>query len=130
MLADMAIGTEAARGLVWRSAWAKDVGERNSTNICDIRLTSAFYASMAKAFASKTAVENANLGVQGKPSLVGADISLWWRRFQHRDAHGEALQRRQNLRIVSVVSSKSKSARANRIPHVFLDEGEYSSLHF
>lgn len=25
----------------------------------------AFYASMAKAFAGKTAVENANLGVQG-----------------------------------------------------------------
>nr|XP_031863514.1 uncharacterized protein CI109_000764 [Kwoniella shandongensis]KAA5530586.1 hypothetical protein CI109_000764 [Kwoniella shandongensis] len=53
MLADMAIGAEAARGLVWRAAWAKDSGERNT-----------FYASMAKAFASKTAVENANLGVQ------------------------------------------------------------------
>ncbi|OCF44130.1 acyl-CoA dehydrogenase [Kwoniella heveanensis CBS 569] len=53
MLADMAIGAEAARGLVWRAAWAKDCGERNT-----------FYASMAKAFASKTAVENANLGVQ------------------------------------------------------------------
>ncbi|GFZ52051.1 hypothetical protein JCM24511_09823 [Saitozyma sp. JCM 24511] len=53
MLADMAIGAEAARNLVWKSAWAKDCGERNT-----------FYASMAKAFASKTAVENANLGVQ------------------------------------------------------------------
>ncbi|WVQ93683.1 hypothetical protein IAU59_000759 [Kwoniella sp. CBS 9459] len=53
MLADMAIGAEAARGLVWRAAWAKDCGERNT-----------FHASMAKAFASKTAVENANLGVQ------------------------------------------------------------------
>ncbi|CAD6575070.1 MAG: hypothetical protein TREMPRED_001294 [Tremellales sp. Tagirdzhanova-0007] len=53
MLADMAISVEAARGLVWRSAWAKDCGERNT-----------FYASMAKAFASKAAVENANLGVQ------------------------------------------------------------------
>ncbi|WWD08999.1 hypothetical protein V865_007114 [Kwoniella europaea PYCC6329] len=53
MLADMAIGAEAARGLVWRAAWAKDCGERNT-----------FYASMAKAFASKTAVENSNLGVQ------------------------------------------------------------------
>ena len=30
MLADMAIGVEAARGLVWRAAWAKDSGERNS----------------------------------------------------------------------------------------------------
>ncbi|WVQ80845.1 hypothetical protein IAT38_002952 [Cryptococcus sp. DSM 104549] len=53
MLADMAIGVEAARGLVWRSAWTKDAGQRNT-----------FYASMAKAFAGKTAVENANLGVQ------------------------------------------------------------------
>jgi acyl-CoA dehydrogenase len=30
MLADMAIGVEAARGLVWKSAWMKDNGERNS----------------------------------------------------------------------------------------------------
>src|SRR3954464_14839915 len=29
MLADMAIGAEAARGLVWKSAWMKDAGERN-----------------------------------------------------------------------------------------------------
>ena len=34
MLADMAIGAEAARGLVWRSAWAKDAGERNSASTC------------------------------------------------------------------------------------------------
>ncbi|OXB38232.1 acyl-CoA dehydrogenase [Cryptococcus neoformans] len=53
MLADMAIGVEAARGLVWKAAWAKDCKQRNT-----------FYASMAKAFAGKTAVENANLGVQ------------------------------------------------------------------
>jgi acyl-CoA dehydrogenase len=30
MLAEMAIGAEAARGLVWKSAWMKDAGERNS----------------------------------------------------------------------------------------------------
>jgi acyl-CoA dehydrogenase len=30
MLADMAINAEAARALVWRSAWAKDAGQRNS----------------------------------------------------------------------------------------------------
>ncbi|KAL7418742.1 hypothetical protein Q5752_006425 [Cryptotrichosporon argae] len=53
MLADMAINVEAARGLVWRAAWTKDAGERNT-----------FYASMAKAYASKAAVENSNLGVQ------------------------------------------------------------------
>ncbi|QRV85664.1 acyl-CoA dehydrogenase [Ceratobasidium sp. AG-Ba] len=53
MLADMAIQTEASRALVWKAAWAKDVGERNT-----------FYASMAKTMASRTAVENANLAVQ------------------------------------------------------------------
>lgn len=53
MLADMAIGVEASRGLVWKSAWMKDSGERNT-----------FHASMAKALASETAVKNANLGVQ------------------------------------------------------------------
>ncbi|ODN88111.1 acyl-CoA dehydrogenase [Cryptococcus wingfieldii CBS 7118] len=53
MLADMSIGVEAARALVWKAAWAKDAGQRNT-----------FYASMAKAFAGQTAVQNANLGVQ------------------------------------------------------------------
>ncbi|ORY34223.1 acyl-CoA dehydrogenase/oxidase [Naematelia encephala] len=53
MLADMAIGAEAARNLVWKAAWAKDSGQKNT-----------FYASVAKTFAGKTAVENANLGVQ------------------------------------------------------------------
>ncbi|KAB5587980.1 Acyl-CoA dehydrogenase [Ceratobasidium theobromae] len=53
MLADMAIQTEAARVLVWKAAWSKDAGQRNT-----------FYASMAKTLASRTAVENANLAVQ------------------------------------------------------------------
>ncbi|KZO97848.1 acyl-CoA dehydrogenase NM domain-like protein [Calocera viscosa TUFC12733] len=53
MLADMAIQTEAARNLVWKSAWTKDAG-----------LPNTFYASMAKALASRAAVENANLAVQ------------------------------------------------------------------
>ncbi|KAG8781806.1 hypothetical protein FRC12_021495 [Ceratobasidium sp. 428] len=53
MLADMAIQTEASRALVWKAAWAKDAGQRNT-----------FYASMAKTMASRTAVENANLAVQ------------------------------------------------------------------
>lgn len=75
MLADMAIGVEAARGLVWKAAWAKDCMQRNSTSsfiftgaqavhVFQLNIL-AFYASMAKAFAGKTAVENANLGVQG-----------------------------------------------------------------
>ncbi|KAI9635702.1 acyl-CoA dehydrogenase/oxidase [Dioszegia hungarica] len=53
LLADMAIAAEAARALVWKAAWAKDAGERNT-----------FYASMAKAFAGKAAVDNANNAVQ------------------------------------------------------------------
>lgn len=36
MLADMAINVEAARSLVWKSAWAKDSGERNSAYACEI----------------------------------------------------------------------------------------------
>ncbi|KAG8735644.1 hypothetical protein FRC10_010333 [Ceratobasidium sp. 414] len=53
MLADMAIQTEASRALVWKAAWTKDAGQRNT-----------LYASMAKTMASRTAVENANLAVQ------------------------------------------------------------------
>ncbi|EJU05312.1 acyl-CoA dehydrogenase NM domain-like protein [Dacryopinax primogenitus] len=53
ILADMAIQTEAARNLVWKSAWTKDAG-----------LPNTFYASIAKTFASRTAVENANQAVQ------------------------------------------------------------------
>jgi len=53
MLADMAIQTEASRALVWKAAWTKDAGQKNT-----------FYASMAKTLASRTAVENANLAVQ------------------------------------------------------------------
>lgn len=30
MLADMAIQTEASRALVWKAAWSKDAGQRNS----------------------------------------------------------------------------------------------------
>jgi acyl-CoA dehydrogenase len=30
MLADMAVNAEAARALVWKSAWVKDAGQRNS----------------------------------------------------------------------------------------------------
>lgn len=40
MLADMAIAAEAARGLVWRAAWAKDCGERNSVSRCPDGATS------------------------------------------------------------------------------------------
>ncbi|WFD32798.1 medium-chain acyl-CoA dehydrogenase [Malassezia sp. CBS 17886] len=53
MLADMQMAVEASRNLVWKSAWAKDQGQRNS-----------FWASMAKCTASRAAVSNADQAVQ------------------------------------------------------------------
>ncbi|PKI82531.1 hypothetical protein MVES_003487 [Malassezia vespertilionis] len=53
MLADMQMAVESSRNLVWKSAWAKDAGERNS-----------FWASMAKCMAGRAAVSNANDAVQ------------------------------------------------------------------
>ncbi|KAI5477589.1 medium-chain-acyl-CoA dehydrogenase [Pseudohyphozyma bogoriensis] len=53
MLADMAIGVESSRAMVWKAGWMKDQGQRNT-----------YYASIAKALASHHAVSNANLAVQ------------------------------------------------------------------
>jgi len=53
MLADMAIGVEASRGLVYKSAYLRDTGKRNT-----------YYASMAKAMASEVANKNAADAVQ------------------------------------------------------------------
>lgn len=53
LLADMAIRVESSRNLTWRAATTKDQGERNS-----------YMASVAKAFASNAAVQNANDAVQ------------------------------------------------------------------
>lgn len=53
MLAEMAIGVESSRAMVWKSAWMKDAGRKNT-----------YYASIAKALASHHAVSNANLAVQ------------------------------------------------------------------
>lgn len=53
MLADMAVGTDAARLLVWRVADLVDRGEKFSTE-----------ASMAKLYASENAVNAANLAIQ------------------------------------------------------------------
>jgi acyl-CoA dehydrogenase len=53
MLADMAMGVEASRGLVHKSAWIRDQGQRNT-----------YYASMAKAMASEVANKNAADAVQ------------------------------------------------------------------
>ncbi len=54
MLADMAIGVESSRAMVWKAATAKDAGDKRVT----------YYASIAKALASQHAVQNANLCVQ------------------------------------------------------------------
>jgi len=53
LLADMAIGVDASRHLVWRAAYEFDQGRKNT-----------FYASMAKALAGDTAVKNAVDAVQ------------------------------------------------------------------
>jgi acyl-CoA dehydrogenase len=53
MIADMAIEIEAARLLVWKSAWAVDAGERNTTA-----------AAFAKAFAADTAMKITTDAVQ------------------------------------------------------------------
>lgn len=53
MLADMAIGVECARLMVWRSARAYDEGKRNT-----------YYASIAKAYAGDVANKNAADAVQ------------------------------------------------------------------
>ncbi|KAH9813043.1 acyl-CoA dehydrogenase/oxidase [Melampsora americana] len=53
MLAEMTIGVEASRMMVWKSAFVKDIGQRNT-----------YYASIAKCMASEVAVKNAGLAVQ------------------------------------------------------------------
>jgi acyl-CoA dehydrogenase len=50
MLADMAINVEAARGLVWKSAWAKDAGEKNSRSRSPAELTSSFLCVHGQGF--------------------------------------------------------------------------------
>jgi butyryl-CoA dehydrogenase len=53
MIADMTVDTEAARALVWRAGWLKDVGRPSTTE-----------TSVAKLFATEAAVRNANLAIQ------------------------------------------------------------------
>ena len=53
MIADMAIELEAARLLVWKSAWSVDAGERNTTA-----------AAYAKAFAADTCMKLTTDAVQ------------------------------------------------------------------
>jgi alkylation response protein AidB-like acyl-CoA dehydrogenase len=53
MLADMAVQTQAARGLVWRAGWLKDQGRPNTTE-----------TSIAKLYATEAAVSCANTAIQ------------------------------------------------------------------
>jgi alkylation response protein AidB-like acyl-CoA dehydrogenase len=53
MLADMAVDTDAARGLVMRAAWLKDTGRPNTRE-----------TSTAKLFATEAAVRSANTAIQ------------------------------------------------------------------
>lgn len=55
MLADMAMGVEAARGLVWKSSSLR----YNTYKTSDEGQKNTYYASMAKAFASEVANKNA-----------------------------------------------------------------------
>lgn len=63
MLADMAIGIEAARLMTWRSAWEMDLGRRNS-----------YYASIAKTLASEIANKAAADAVQVCPVLSTLEL--------------------------------------------------------
>jgi alkylation response protein AidB-like acyl-CoA dehydrogenase len=53
LIADMIVQTEAARGLVWRAGWLKDVGRPNTTE-----------TSMAKLYATEASVQCANAAIQ------------------------------------------------------------------
>jgi butyryl-CoA dehydrogenase len=53
LIADQVLQTEAARGLVWRAGWLKDIGKPSTTE-----------TSMAKLYATEAAVECANKAIQ------------------------------------------------------------------
>lgn len=53
MLAEMTVGVESARAMVWKATYIKDTGHRNT-----------YYASIAKYLASEIAVRNAGMAVQ------------------------------------------------------------------
>jgi butyryl-CoA dehydrogenase len=53
MIADMVVETDAARALVWRAGWLKDLGKPNTTE-----------TSIAKLYATEAAVKCANAAIQ------------------------------------------------------------------
>ena len=71
MLADMKVKTDAARMLVWRSAWLKDGGGPNTLE-----------TSIAKLFATEAAVECANTAIQvhgGAGYVDDHPVERWFR---------------------------------------------------
>lgn len=67
-------GVESARAMVWKAAYMKDAGQRNSEqmrssfpgrpDLIHPLLSAAYYASIAKCLASEVAVRNAETAVQ------------------------------------------------------------------
>jgi butyryl-CoA dehydrogenase len=53
MIADMVVDTHAARSLVWKAAWLKDVGQPNTLE-----------TSVAKLFSTEAAIRSANTAIQ------------------------------------------------------------------
>jgi len=53
MIADMVVETDAARLLVWRAGWLKDIGQPNTTE-----------TSIAKLYATEAAIRCANTAIQ------------------------------------------------------------------
>ena len=53
MIADMVVDTHAARGLVWKAGWLKDMGKPNTLE-----------TSVAKLFSTEAAIRSANTAIQ------------------------------------------------------------------
>ena len=71
MIADMKVKADAARMLVWRSAWLKDRGEPNTLE-----------TSVAKLYATEAAVECANTAIQvhgGAGYVDDHPVERWFR---------------------------------------------------
>jgi len=71
MIADMKVQADAARMLVWRSAWLKDLGEPNTLE-----------TSVAKLYATEAAVECANTAIQvhgGAGYVDDHPVERWFR---------------------------------------------------
>jgi len=112
-LAEMHTNTEAARWLTYRSAWAVDNESGDLTAL----------ASMAKEFASRTAVEVANEAVQvhgGAGYVNDHDVERLYRDEDHPDLRGP----RRSRRTSSPANSSTRGYEAG------FAETDHSSLYF